>query len=609
MKILFVNHAFPPESFAGSEIYVYNLAKELQRRRCEVGVFYRYSDAKDDEYSLQYSNYDGIPTFKINHTYRYSRTFQDIYLNNAIAAKFGYFLREFQPDVVHFNHLTNLSLSFVKEAKAYGAVRIFTLHDYWLLCQRGQLLKRDLSHCHGPSDEDCRSCLAMPLLRGGAQRLLSRLIEKTKTSSGADVDLRQLKHAKIVTENPAFVGLACFELGDAPGETLLTHPPAEIVYPLNMLRPALLTTAIAMHPNTYSQPGGGVRFEIIRNEEILFSRLLNPKKEVSHQGWHPIAISLAPMNGENDRLILRVEAETGDNQFGTAGWRAPVIHYAETAAGDPLPPRLRQLRELGAQAVSFAAEAAAAFSERAKEGISHRKNWIRRVWDDVDMFISPSRYLRDFFIRYGLPENKTIYSDYGFVFPEAVSRTPREGPMRFGYIGTWIPSKGLDVALKAFRGVDAAKAKLFVYGYFPGYDGYEDYESCLRAFAGPAVEFRGKYAPESVFEILAQLDCLIMPSIWRENSPLTIHEAFLARLPVITADAGGMAELVREGGGLTFRSRDPDSLNAVVQSFIDRPERLDFLRARIPEVKSIAKNADEMLQLYSQLMAQSKQER
>ena len=47
---------------------------------------------------------------------------------------------------------------------------------------------------------------------------------------------------------------------------------------------------------------------------------------------------------------------------------------------------------------------------------------------------------------------------------------------------------------------------------------------------------------------------LVVPSIWWENSPLTIHEAFLAGIPVITANAGGMAEFVRqEISGLLFR--------------------------------------------------------
>jgi hypothetical protein len=57
-----------------------------------------------------------------------------------------------------------------------------------------------------------------------------------------------------------------------------------------------------------------------------------------------------------------------------------------------------------------------------------------------------------------------------------------------------------------------------------------------------------------------------VPSVWVENSPLVIHEAQQARVPVITADAGGMAEYVHhEVNGLLFAHRDPAALAEQMQ--------------------------------------------
>ena len=89
-----------------------------------------------------------------------------------------------------------------------------------------------------------------------------------------------------------------------------------------------------------------------------------------------------------------------------------------------------------------------------------------------------------------------------------------------------------------------------------------------------------------------------MPSIWWENSPLTIHEAFLAGVPVITADVGGMAEQVSEGGGATFRHRDADDLRRTVERIIREPDVLNALRTSIPRVKSVSEHADELLARY-----------
>ncbi len=40
------------------------------------------------------------------------------------------------------------------------------------------------------------------------------------------------------------------------------------------------------------------------------------------------------------------------------------------------------------------------------------------------------------------------------------------------------------------------------------------------------------------------MDWVVTPSIWWENAPLVIDEAFAQKRPVIASDMGGMAESV-----------------------------------------------------------------
>ena len=94
----------------------------------------------------------------------------------------------------------------------------------------------------------------------------------------------------------------------------------------------------------------------------------------------------------------------------------------------------------------------------------------------------------------------------------------------------------------------------------------------------------------------------MIPSLWYENSPLTIHEAYLAGLPVIATDHGGMAELVDDGvSGLHFRRGDADDLRAKISQFLDDPALLDRLRRGFPAVKTIAEDAEVMESRYSSL--------
>ena len=83
----------------------------------------------------------------------------------------------------------------------------------------------------------------------------------------------------------------------------------------------------------------------------------------------------------------------------------------------------------------------------------------------------------------------------------------------------------------------------------------------------------GEYCNSDIVrEVFNRCDAVVVPSIWVENSPLVIHEALQARIPVITAASGGMAEYIHhEQNGLLFTHRNPSSLAEQMQRFVDDP--------------------------------------
>ncbi len=217
----------------------------------------------------------------------------------------------------------------------------------------------------------------------------------------------------------------------------------------------------------------------------------------------------------------------------------------------------------------------------------------------VRRFVAPSAFLRDRLVRDGLPRERVVVSDYGFPAPPAIARTPRApgAPLRLGYLGTLSDYKGLDVAVDAFLRLAPGRATLRIKGdptWFP------DFTAPLiaRAAGRDDVAFEGPIAPTRAFEFLAEVDLLLVPSLWYENSPLTIHEAFQAGVPVVATDLGGMRELLEGGGGLCFRRGDAAALARVLDDLIDDPARVAALRATIPPVKSIEQDAEEMEALY-----------
>jgi len=107
----------------------------------------------------------------------------------------------------------------------------------------------------------------------------------------------------------------------------------------------------------------------------------------------------------------------------------------------------------------------------------------------------------------------------------------------------------------------------------------------------------GGLARERVPAALAEIDLLVVPSIWYENQPLTILEALATRTPCLVSDLGGMAELVEEGrDGWRFRPGDADDLARVLSDVLADPERLRALplASAAPRVKRMEESAAEM---------------
>ena len=158
MRIVQVVNGLPPEYLGGTETYAATLAQELARQGHAVSVFARREDSTRPEYAVETTTVEQVEISRINNTQRQSTAFADSYRNDAIATCFGEVLDRFQPDIVHFQHLVYLSTTCVHEAVRRRIPVVMTLHDYWLICQRGRFLKPDLSVCPGQTDVGCARC-------------------------------------------------------------------------------------------------------------------------------------------------------------------------------------------------------------------------------------------------------------------------------------------------------------------------------------------------------------------------------------------------------------------------------------------------------------------
>lgn len=421
MKILKVIHGYPPNYNAGSEVYSQSICNELSKKH-KVSVFTREENPYEPCYRIrEQKESENLTLYFVNNPQG-----KDGYRHKEMDDNFAKLIKEIKPDVAHVGHLNHLSTGLIDELNKLKIPIIYTLHDFWLMCPRGQFLTRGIS-----SSNNFRLC-----------------DKQDDTKCATD----------------------CYK---------------------------------------------------------------------------------AYFSG-------REEKESGDLR----SW---------------------------------------------SKWINSRMEETKSSIAKVDLFIAPSHYLRNRYVKdFSIPDNKIIYLDYGFPteYLTQSEKSEKKTKYTFGYIGTHIPAKGVNHLIKAFKQIDQP-ASLKIFGRPNGQS-----TNALKELAKSSkneIVFAGEYVNHNLAnDVFSNVDCIVVPSIWGENSPLVIHEAQSCKVPVITADYGGMKEYVKhEINGLLFEHRNINSLAQQLNFAISNPDKMielgkrGYLYSKDGEVPSIEDHCIELEKIYN----------
>ncbi len=159
MRILQVIHGYPMRYNAGSEVYTQGLAHALAQRH-DVHIFTRQENLFLPDYSMRQETDPANPRITL-HVINMARA-RDRYRYSEVDDRFAELLDSIRPDIAHIGHLNHLSTSLVFQARQRRIPVVFTLHDYWLMCPRGQFIQMypaDPSDvwavCDGQHDRKC----------------------------------------------------------------------------------------------------------------------------------------------------------------------------------------------------------------------------------------------------------------------------------------------------------------------------------------------------------------------------------------------------------------------------------------------------------------------
>jgi glycosyltransferase involved in cell wall biosynthesis len=234
--------------------------------------------------------------------------------------------------------------------------------------------------------------------------------------------------------------------------------------------------------------------------------------------------------------------------------------------------------------------------------ITRRPDILAECYSLYRAAIAPTRFLRDAYLANGFRAPLHLIP-----FGVDSASAPRKGhapgaPVRFGFIGQITPHKGVDILVRAFTRLPSGAAELHIFG--PSDQDPEFMAELQTEAASFAVRFRGTFPREKISDIFSELDVLVIPSRWYENSPLVLLSALASQTPVVVSDVEGMTEFVEEGkNGWIFPRGSVDRLEQILRRV--SPAEISKVASTTLYHRTTHAMAVEVLQVYEAVMGKS----
>jgi len=200
-----------------------------------------------------------------------------------------------------------------------------------------------------------------------------------------------------------------------------------------------------------------------------------------------------------------------------------------------------------------------------------RKDFIKERLNRIGCILVPNRRLRSRLEQFtGASENLQDLP-FGIDTPVANPK-PKRTKLVVGFIGTLRPHKGAHIFLQS---VKLLSRKLDIEALLYGkWDTFQNYDRKLKKLVATdgRIKYEGTFQLENINNIFSNLDALVIPSLWMENTPLIAYYAQNYKCPILSSRIEGMADIVQhKNNGLFFEPGSAEELaECLKQIYTDR---------------------------------------
>ncbi len=219
---------------------------------------------------------------------------------------------------------------------------------------------------------------------------------------------------------------------------------------------------------------------------------------------------------------------------------------------------------------------------------------------NVDVFITPSEFLRDKLVEYGI--RNRIEHLPNFIETERI-QPDFEPDDYFVYYGRLTAVKGVQTLLRAM--LEVPRSHLYIAGTGELEEELQDF---VHNSGLDNVTFLGHLGAGELFPLVQKAAFSVVPSEWYENYSMSVIESLAAATPVIGARIGGIPEQVKDGwNGLLFEPGNAGQLAQKINDMLDQPQRAQEMgrngRAQVEKINDPKHHYQATVEIYRSLLA------
>lgn len=233
---------------------------------------------------------------------------------------------------------------------------------------------------------------------------------------------------------------------------------------------------------------------------------------------------------------------------------------------------------------------------------AYLNNKILKLYDQIDLFIAPSQFMKDISVEFGIEDKKIITLRNPVHAPETEIAAKTENYLL--YFGRISREKGLDALIKAMA-VTEEKLKLVIVGDGPDAEYCQKLSQKLKV--EHKIEFKKSLYGQDLESVILKSKAVVMPSLWPENMPLSLLESMAAGKVVIASRTGGLTELIEnEKNGFLFETGNHRELAKIIDKLGNCDLELIGSEARIKVSKlSYPHHLQKIMKIYELLLKSS----